>query len=109
MVPPTALETHAVVQEDEVDSLMEQVHALTQEAVQNQEAVWEALTCTDLHRMQDVLRGLQLNTLNTFLTSHFYVTHCGGCAVLFNKDTFHSDINVPLKTSTIQETGSNML
>ena len=29
-----------------------------------------------------------------FLTSHFCVTHFGGCAVLFNKDTFHSDIKV---------------
>ena len=29
-----------------------------------------------------------------YLTSHFYVTHCGGCAVLLNKDTFHSNIKV---------------
>ena len=28
------------------------------------------------------------------LTSHFYVTHYAGGAVLFNKNTFHSDIKV---------------
>ena len=28
------------------------------------------------------------------LDGHFYVTHCGGCAVLFNKDTSHSNIKV---------------
>ena len=27
-------------------------------------------------------------------TSHFFVTHYGGCAVFFNKDIFHSDIKV---------------
>ena len=26
--------------------------------------------------------------------NHFYITHFAGCAVLFNKDTFHSDIKV---------------
>ena len=29
-----------------------------------------------------------------FLTNRFHVTHYGGCAVLFNKDTFFSDIRV---------------
>ena len=29
-----------------------------------------------------------------FLTNRFHVTHYGGCAVLFNKDTFFSDIKV---------------
>ena len=29
-----------------------------------------------------------------FLTSRFHVTHDGGCAILFNKDTFFSDIKV---------------
>ena len=29
-----------------------------------------------------------------FLTSRFHETHYGGCAVLFNKDTFFSDIKV---------------
>ena len=29
-----------------------------------------------------------------FLTNRFHVTHCGGCAVLFNKDAFFSDIKV---------------
>ena len=29
-----------------------------------------------------------------YLTNRFYVTHYGGCAVLFNKDTFHPDIKV---------------
>ena len=29
-----------------------------------------------------------------FLTNHFYVTHYGGCAILFNRDTFHSGIKV---------------
>ena len=28
------------------------------------------------------------------LTNHFYITHFAGCAVLFNKDTFHSDVQV---------------
>ena len=28
------------------------------------------------------------------LTNRFHVTHCGGCAVLFNKDTFFPDIKV---------------
>ena len=27
-----------------------------------------------------------------YLTNRFYVTHCGGCAVLFKNDTFHPDI-----------------
>ena len=29
-----------------------------------------------------------------FLTNRFHVTHYGGCAILFNKDTFFSDIKV---------------
>ena len=29
-----------------------------------------------------------------FLMNRFHETHCGGCAVLFNKDAFFSDINV---------------
>ena len=29
-----------------------------------------------------------------FLQNRFHVTHYGGCAVLFNKDTFHPDIKV---------------
>ena len=29
-----------------------------------------------------------------YLTNQFYVTHYGGCAILFNKDTFHQDIKV---------------
>ena len=29
-----------------------------------------------------------------FLTNRFHVTHCGGCAILFNKDTFFPDIKV---------------
>ena len=29
-----------------------------------------------------------------YLTNRFYVSHCGGCAFLFNKDTFHQDIKV---------------
>ena len=29
-----------------------------------------------------------------YLTSYFYVTHFAGCAVLLNKDTFHSDSTV---------------
>ena len=29
-----------------------------------------------------------------FLTNRFHVTHYGGCAVLFNRDTFFSDIKV---------------
>ena len=28
------------------------------------------------------------------LTNHFEITHFAGCVVLFNKDTFHSDIKV---------------
>ena len=28
------------------------------------------------------------------LTNHFYITHVAGCAVMFNKDTFQSDITV---------------
>ena len=28
------------------------------------------------------------------LTNRFHVTHYGGCAVLFNKDTFNLDIEV---------------
>ena len=28
------------------------------------------------------------------LTNRFHVTHCGGCAVLFNKDTFFPDVKV---------------
>ena len=28
------------------------------------------------------------------LANHFYITHYAGCAVLFNKDTFHSDVKV---------------
>ena len=28
------------------------------------------------------------------LTNKFHVTHCGGCAVLFNKDTFFPNVNV---------------
>ena len=28
------------------------------------------------------------------LTNRFHVTHSGGCAVLFNKDTFFSDVKV---------------
>ena len=28
------------------------------------------------------------------LTGPFHVTHCAGCAILFNKDTFNPDINV---------------
>ena len=40
--------------------------------------------------LQEALEYFELE----YLTSHFYVTHYGGCAVLFNKDTFHSDIKV---------------
>ena len=29
-----------------------------------------------------------------YLTNRFYVNHYGGCAILFNKDTFHQDIKV---------------
>ena len=29
------------------------------------------------------------------LTKHFYITHLAGCAVVVNKDTFHSDIQLP--------------
>ena len=29
-----------------------------------------------------------------YFTNRFYVTHYGGCAILFNKDTFHQDIKV---------------
>ena len=28
------------------------------------------------------------------LTNRFHVTHCGGCAILYNKDTFYSNIDV---------------
>ena len=28
------------------------------------------------------------------IMNHFYVTHFAGCAVLFNEDTFHSDVRV---------------
>ena len=28
------------------------------------------------------------------LTNRFHVTHCGGCAVLFKKDTFFPDVEV---------------
>ena len=31
---------------------------------------------------------------HVFLTNRFNVTHYGGCAILFNKDTFFSDIEV---------------
>ena len=63
-----ALETLSVMSENQTDSLMEQVHALTQEAVQQQETVRtlqetvrspEALRCTDLQRMRDVVLGLE--------------------------------------------------
>ena len=46
---------------------------------------------------------------NTFITSasrtHFDVTHFAGCAVLFNKDTFHSDVKV--NSVYIHEMGNN--
>ena len=29
-----------------------------------------------------------------YWTNRFYVTHHGGCAILFNKDTFHQDVKV---------------
>ena len=29
-----------------------------------------------------------------YLTTHFYIFHLAGCGVLFNKDTFHSDLRV---------------
>ena len=29
-----------------------------------------------------------------FLTNRFHVTHYGGCAIFFNKDTFFSDIEI---------------
>ena len=62
-----ALETQAVVSENKVDTVLEQVHALTQEAGTQQEAArnqqdavssLETLRCTDLQRMQDVLLAL---------------------------------------------------
>ena len=37
---------------------------------------------------------LQEATEYDFLTNRFHVTHYGGCAILFNKDTFFSDIKV---------------
>ena len=29
-----------------------------------------------------------------YLTTHFYISHFAGCGILFNKDTFHSDLRV---------------
>ena len=40
--------------------------------------------------LQEAIKYLQ----HEFSTSHFHVTHFAGCAVLFNKDTFHSNIKV---------------
>ena len=40
--------------------------------------------------LQDAIEYLE----HEFLMNRFHVTHCGGCAILFNKDTFLSDIKV---------------
>ena len=40
--------------------------------------------------LQEAIQYLQHESL----TSHFHVTHNAGCAILFNKDTFHPDIKV---------------
>ena len=40
--------------------------------------------------LQEAIEYLDHN----FLTNRFHVTHDGGCAILFNKDTFFSDIKV---------------
>ena len=40
--------------------------------------------------LQEAIEYLQ----HECLTNHFYITHFAGCAFLFNKDTFHSDIKV---------------
>ena len=37
---------------------------------------------------------------------YFYITHFAGCAVLFNKDTFHSDMLSSPFTSTTTEMGN---
>ena len=38
--------------------------------------------------LQEAIEYLQ----HECLTNHFFITHFAGCAVLFNKDTFHSDV-----------------
>ena len=56
-----------------------------QEAIEKHTAgKWHIIT------LQDAVEYLDRD----YLTNRFYVTHFGGCAVLFNKDTFHPDIKV---------------
>ena len=38
----------------------------------------------------------------SFLTSRFHVTHYGGCAILFNKDTFFSDITASSREEMVR-------
>ena len=40
--------------------------------------------------LQEAIEYLQ----HECLTEHFYATHFAGCAILFNKDTYHSDLQV---------------
>ena len=42
------------------------------------------------HHLQEAIEYLD----REYFTNRFYVTHHGGCAILFNKDTFHQDIKV---------------
>ena len=54
-------------------------------AIEKQIAVkWHIIT------LQEAIEYLE----HEFLTIRFHVTHCGGCAILFSKDTLHPDIKV---------------
>ena len=53
--------------------------------------------------LQEAIEYLQ----HECLMNHFYITHFAGCAVLFNKDTFHSDVRVNSSTFTTPEPGTN--
>ena len=54
-------------------------------AIEKQIAVkWHTNTLQDAIEYMD----------HEFLTTRFHVTHCGGCAILFNKDALFPDIKV---------------
>ena len=39
-------------------------------------------------------KHLSMSIMTFLLICRFHVTHCGGCAILFNKDTFYPNIDV---------------
>ena len=47
-------------------------------------AKWHIITLEEANEYLD----------SEYLKNRFYVTHCGGVAILLNKDTFHQDIKV---------------